>query len=118
MTNYYVNPRELYYETIVSQALGSRTKKLDKMLMLINDGVNRKFTYFNEDDRYDCMAEGIGTLLMNWYLFDAEKSDNPFPYFTEISKRAHTNGLRQMYGQKGMYDDQAKIYSLTSITTL
>ena len=107
----YVNNRKLYYETIVSKALGKPTADLNHMLMLMAVNSMKKFTYYNEDDYNDCYGEAVIHILKNWHMFDPTKSDNPFAYFTEIIKRGATAGLNIIYKQKGL-EVKAKILSL------
>ena len=67
----YINNKKLYYEVIISQALGRKTLKLDKMLILIADNVITKFKYYDEFLKEDCYAEGVYVLFKNWHTFNS-----------------------------------------------
>ena len=89
LENKYVDNRTMMYEMIVSKAQGEMTRELLKMSMKIVKGVNKKFSYNNEDDRGDVIAYSYEVIIKNWMHFDEEKFDNPFSYISEIVKRAH-----------------------------
>lgn len=111
----YVEYKDMNYEMIISLAQGKITRKLMDMFILTNKRVNRKFFYKNELDRQDVMQFSICRLLEQWYNCDMDKTDNCFPYVTEIIKRAHafhynelmigrSNISIQQYGEFGLYD--------------
>lgn len=111
----YVEYKDMNYEMIISLAQGKITRKLMDMFILTNKKVNRKFFYKNELDRQDVLQYSICVLLEQWHNCDMNKTDNCFPYITEIIKRAHAfqynilikgrdNISIQQYGEFGLYD--------------
>lgn len=93
----YLNTKELYKEIIVSKAMGQLTPKSKEYFYLIVKNISKKFRYANEDDRLDCESEAIIQLLKNWYLFDEEKGDNAFAYYSEVCKRGFAKGFNSIH---------------------
>jgi hypothetical protein len=93
----YLNTRDLYKEIIVSKGLGELTPKSKEYFYLLVKNISKKFLYSNIDDRSDCEGEAIIQLLKNWYLFDENKSENVFAYYTEVCKRGFAKGFNQLY---------------------
>ena len=112
---YYLSPKKLYKEILISKALGALTPKAQNMLILLADKTIKKFTYYNPDDRFDCYQQGLYDLFKNWYLFNEGKSENAFAYLTEIFKRGATQGLNKIHKKKGSVDKSIKVYSIDSI---
>jgi hypothetical protein len=94
-TNYADN-KTLTSELIVSLALGKLTIKAQNMLILMNKNLSRKFKYRNEDDRQDCISEGLYQVFKNWHNFDPDRSDNAFAYISEIIKRGQAQGFNRI----------------------
>jgi hypothetical protein len=93
----YLNGRDLYYEIIVSKEIGKLTPKAEKMLILLGKNIIKKFRYYDEKDRDDCLSEAYYQLFKNWHLFDENKTDNAFAYFSEIFKRGLASGYKGIY---------------------
>jgi hypothetical protein len=92
----YISNKELYMEIIVSKAQGKLTRKAEKMIILIGNNVIRKFYYQNLDDRSDCLNNGLYQAFRNWMMFEENKTQNPFGYFTEIIKRGIAGGWKEV----------------------
>ena len=97
MKKMYLNNLHLYKEIIVSKAMGKLTKNAEKMLIAIGKNAIKKFYYYNPEDKYDCMQNGMMMMFKFWYNFDEVKSTNPFSYFTEIFKRGAAAGYNELY---------------------
>lgn len=97
----YLNDIELKYEILISQAKGKLTTKGQSMLIRIGEEIIKKFSYRNEDDRYDCQMNGIYQMLTNWKKFNCEKYDSALPYFSEVAKRGIAAQLAQLKGKQG-----------------
>jgi hypothetical protein len=93
----YLSNKELYKEIIISKAMGKLTKEAEKMLHLLGKNIMRKFHYNNPDDYKDCLSEGMYQLYKNWMLFDENKTENAFAYFTEVFKRGVGQGFNRLY---------------------
>lgn len=116
---YFVDPRRLYVEIIISKALGELTPNAQKYLLIMCKGVNSKFSYYNENYelQHDCYAEGVVGVFTNYHSFDEEKTENAFAYLTEIIKRANAKAFNEFYSQKGVKpgEEKFKILSLDSL---
>lgn len=91
----YLSNRDLYREIIVSKAMGKLTPSAQKMLILLGKNLIKRFSYKDEDDKFDCLQSSYLDVFQNWYNFDEEKGDNCFAYFTEIFKRGMAKGWNQ-----------------------
>lgn len=108
----YISNKELYVEIMISKAKGYLTKRAEEMLKLLADRVILKMRYQNDDDMMDCYQTGLLDLFTNWYLFNEKKSTaGPFPYYTEIFKRALCRSYNQLHNKR---NDDIKILSLDS----
>lgn len=92
-----INNKELLYEIIISKGKGKLTKNAEQMLITLAVKLNRRFVYWNPDDRQDCLQNAIYTLLIQWHKFDETKNTNCFSYFTEIAKRAMAMQLNDIH---------------------
>ena len=83
----YITNKELYYEVIVSKAKGQCSEKLaNYFVKLANKLITTKL--WNPHLYQDMEQDIVLRLLESYYLFNEEKGNNPFAYFTEIAKRA------------------------------
>jgi len=103
---HYVNEIEMRYEVILSKGKGTLTPKLEKMLILIVEGVAKKmFHRYNDDDmRYDVKMGAILTLFSNWKNIDMKKYELVLPYYTEIVKRGFTYNYNKLRQKRQGYD--------------
>lgn len=111
----YLSNNKLYYEIMVSKAKGNLTRKAENMLALLAERTISKFSYLNEDDKFDCYQSGLLDLFDNWYNFNEDKGRNSFAYYTEVFKRGVAKGLNKLYKMKGAKDDKIQIFSLSSL---
>jgi hypothetical protein len=113
----YVEDNDLWYEIVLSKGKGYLTKKAEKMLILIAQKVMKKLErrYNSEDDKLDCLQQGILHLLSKWNGFDERKFPKALPYFSEIAKRGMADGLGLIHNKKFHKNDKdSKIISLDS----
>jgi len=103
---------ELQYELIISKGKGSLTKRGEELIIILANELIKKFEYFNEDDRYDCLNEGIYSMLNKWSSFNEVKYDNAFSYMTEIGKRGMAKGMNDL---RGKYYSYTYVPKMTSI---
>lgn len=112
----YLSNKELYVEIIISKAQGKLTRGAQGMLELLANKTIKKMKYWNSDDRLDCLQSGLLDMFANWYNFNAEKSRNPFAYFTEVFKRGIAKEWNNLYKRKGAdVNNPVKIFSIDSI---
>lgn len=111
---HYITNTELYYEIVVSKALGRLTPKAEKMLYLLGKNIIKKFYYANPDDRQDSLQLAYLDVFSNWYNFDEGKGTNVFSYYSEILKRGCAKSWNQLKKQKGTNGVYVKMVSLDS----
>jgi hypothetical protein len=111
----YVEDNDLWYEIVLSKGKGYLTKKAERMLILIAQKTIKKLErkYNTEDDKIDCLQQGILHLLSKWNGFDERKFPKALPYFTEIFKRGCADGLGLIKNKKFHKNDrEMKVISL------
>lgn len=108
----YLKPKEFYKEIVQSQKDDMLTKRAEEMLILLANRTIKKKTYKNVADKEDCLQTGLMIMFTNWRCFDPDRATNPFPYFTEIFKRAMAKGYNDLYKKKG--DPNAVCLSIES----
>lgn len=113
----YINDVEFTYEMILSKGLGKLTPKAESMLIRISNELITRFRYNNYDDLYDCKMNGLYNMLLNWKLYDHNRYDKAFPYFTEICKRGIAQGLN-IITNKDNNDYFRSYISLGSVYTI
>jgi hypothetical protein len=108
----YLNNKDLFNEVVKSLRQNKPTEKLEKMLILLVDRINKKFYYANKQDSEDCKQYAYYTIFLQWNKFNPRIGNNVFAYYSEIIKRAHAQQWSMLYKQKGLNDNKAKILSL------
>jgi len=111
----FLDDDELFYEIVLSKGQGFLTKKAERMFILIGENMIRtkNTMYKSQDDKYDCMSQGILMMFQNWRAFNEKKYSSAFPYFSEIFKRGMTSGFNQII-QKKNNQEPPKMISLDS----
>jgi hypothetical protein len=99
MANYVKNP-DLLRVVAESKEKGELTPETIKMFTLMIEGITKKMSYKNPDDKADCMAFAMEDLCRYWNRFDPEKSNNPFAYFTQIAKNGMAKGWKKIHPPK------------------
>lgn len=89
----YVDDVELTYELIISGGKGKLSPKAQIMLIKISNEMIKRFTYIDDDIKYDCKMTGLLAMFENWHRFNYERYDKSFPYFSELFKRGIAKGL-------------------------
>ena len=102
----YLDDDRLYYEIVLSKGKGKLTRKAEKMLILIGTKTitKKERSYKSQDDRNDCLQQGLFMMFQNWKNFNEKRYKNALPYFTEIFKRAMAQGLKDIYNIKNNKD--------------
>lgn len=111
----YLNDVDLFYEIVLSKGKGYLTEKAKRYIVLIGENAIRRklHSYRSEDDKMDCLQNGILIMLENWHNFNEKKYKTSMPYFTEVFKRGTAAGFNEIYAKKRHTDD-VKWYSLDS----
>ncbi len=100
-TQTHIDKNELYYEIVVSQGLGRLTNRAKKLIVLLAQKAIRRMSYYNPDDRADCLQTGLMIMFSNWQNFNRERFSDAFSYFTEIFKRAIAQGFNEIHRKRG-----------------
>ena len=100
MAKDYVKNSDLLEAVVESKKLGKLTPGTIDMFKLMIEGISKKMSYKNPDDRDDCMSFAMEDLCKYWNRFDPEKSNNPFAYFTQIAKHGFAKGWKKLHPPK------------------
>jgi hypothetical protein len=112
----YLDKDQLYREIVISKAKGKLTRKCEQMLILLANRTVDKMNYRDKNDRNDCLQTALLDIFSNWYLFNEDIFDNPFAYFTELTKRGLARGYNTLFVKKGEDSDYTvKVYSINSL---
>jgi len=95
----YIDRKELYNEILLSKEQNKLTKRSEELFILLAKETIKKMTYKNPDDRKDCLQEGLLVLFTRWHNFNPDISTNAFAYYTEIFKRALTQGFHKIHNK-------------------
>jgi len=97
---FYVDNDELLRELIISKENNELTKRAIEIFLLMVDRISRTQSYKYEEDREDCMAFAIENICMQWKMFDSNKSDEVFAYFTSLIMNGLKQGWNKLYKEK------------------
>lgn len=96
----YVKNSDLMKAVVESKERGSLTPRTIEMFYLMINGISKKMSYKNPEDKEDCMAFAMEDLCKYWDRFDPEKSNNPFAYYTQIAKHGFAKGWKKIHPPK------------------
>jgi hypothetical protein len=115
MSNY-LEDTDLLYEIILSKGKGYLTRRCQNYFIIIGENIIRKKERFykTEDDKFDCLQQGLLHLFSNWQNFNEKKYSSALPYITEIFKRGIADGINELYNRKSYQKDNIKIISINS----
>lgn len=94
---YYVSPKELYDEMLISKANDELTPRAVSFLIKIANEQVRKLQFKYEDDKKDVIAFAIMDFLSYWRGFDPNVSQNAFSYFTQMIKNGYAKGYKKLH---------------------
>lgn len=112
MSKKYISNKQFMGEVIISKNIGKRTPDLEKMMFILGKNVIRKMSYKDEEQRKDCLMSGILRLLEKWDMFDEEKYDNAFAFYTEIFKRGIAAEFNRLNNKDNLTGEYRKLMSL------
>lgn len=84
----YINNADLLKELEISNSQGKMSNNLTKMLMMLTHRFAMKGRFANYTYNEDMQAFALLTIVKVWKGFNAQKSNNPFAYFTQTIKHA------------------------------
>jgi DNA-directed RNA polymerase specialized sigma subunit len=96
----YVKNADLLRVVVESKEKGQLTPEAIKMFSLMIEGITKKMSYKDPEDKADCMAFAMEDLIKYWNRFDPAKSNNPFAYFTQIAKNGMAKGWKKIHPPK------------------
>lgn len=92
----FLNNPDLMEQIRLSKAEGKMSDTLAKMCVTLVDKYamhpNYANIYYNKEDM---IAHAYFTLFKSWHYFNPDKSNNPFAYYTQITKHAFYEYLRK-----------------------
>lgn len=92
----YVNNKEFLDEMIKSKEQDKLTNEAIEMIQKIAERAINNLGYKYEEDREDGIATAVYKCLLYWRAFNAEKSNNPFSYFTQACKNAYVESFNKL----------------------
>lgn len=107
----YVKNSDLMRAILESKEKGSLTPETVNMFYLMIQGISKKMSYRDPEDKEDCMAFAMEDLCKYWNRFDPAKSNNPFAYYTQIAKNGFAKGWKKIHPPKS-----PKMVSFSRIT--
>ena len=96
----YVKNADLMRAILESKEKGVLTPETISMFYLMINGISKKMSYKDPEDKEDCMTFAMEDLCKYWNRFDPAKSNNPFAYYTQIAKNGFAKGWKKIHPPK------------------
>lgn len=93
--NYYVRNKDLLPEIIKCRDRGKISEYLGEMLLLIVNNYARRSNWSNYTYKDDMKGHAMVHLTNAALKFDPKRSQNPFAYYTQVTKNAFIQILKQ-----------------------
>jgi hypothetical protein len=106
---HYVRNKDLLPEIIKCKEKGEISNELGRMLLLIVNNYARKGNWANYTYRDDMKGHAMVHLTNAALKFDPSRSNNPFAYYTQVTKNAFIQVLKQERKHRNIRD--AKLMS-------
>jgi len=84
----YIDAEELRKNFLISEGKGYIIPEFKRQLTQIVEDVLKKYRMTSELDRKILCWSSLKDVCVFWIHINPKKYDNPFPYFTEITKRS------------------------------
>lgn len=110
--NYLSNKRILQVLESSHEA-GKCTDELAEIFILLANKLSTSYRFCGYSYKDIMISEAVYTMLKYWDKFDAEKSNNPFSYFTMISWNSFLVIMRK---ERKQVDIRDKIYNVHGMT--
>ena len=111
-SNYIKKPRKLSYlsnkvlleEIAISRQMNRPTYNLAKAFMLLVKRYATRANWIGYSYNDDMQSNALLALCKGWHNFNADRSDNPFAYFTTIVQNAFTAHLNNEHKLRDIRD--------------
>ena len=100
----YLNNKDLLLEVAASKDIGEMTPKFAHMLTTLCARYGSKGNYSGYSYNDDMQAYAMMALCHSWKNFNAEKSQNPFAYYTQCIKSSFAQFLNSEKKQRTTRD--------------
>lgn len=100
----YLNNHDMLIEVQLSKDKGQMTDTLCHMLMTLCERYSKKSNFANYSYIDDMRGYALLNICKIWSSFDAEKSNNPFSYYTQSIKNSFVQFLNQEKKQRHVRD--------------
>ncbi len=100
----YLNNKELLAALKQSNERGKMTDELAVMLHRLCERYSTRGNFVNYSYREDMVGYALLMLVRTWKSFDAEKSNNPFAFFTQCVKNSFIQFLNQEKRHRDLRD--------------
>lgn len=101
-----VNNKELRNEILKSKEQGELTNRAIEILQHLVEGAINKMNYDDPRDEADCLQSGLIDVMVKWYKYEPEVSDNAFAFFTQIAKNGFNKQFNEIRKRKGLKKGQ------------
>jgi DNA-directed RNA polymerase specialized sigma24 family protein len=107
---YYIKKEILMRVIKESRAQDQLTNEAVNIFLRMAKELSRVLKYKFEDDREDCIQEGLVSVLKYWRNFDINHPNcNPFAYFTQILKHGMAKGFKDLQRSGNKQMDKVEI---------
>jgi len=91
----YLSNKQMFAEIIECQRVGKISDKLGKMFLLISRHFSTKNNFTGYSYKKDMISAGVVSCCVAFPKFDAQKSTNPFAYFSQVVFNAFLQTLNK-----------------------
>jgi hypothetical protein len=102
---HYVTNAELMVAIAEDKKTGVLSNTLAKMLYMIAERYSYSPSFARYSFREDMVSVAVINLCANWHKFDADKSDNPFSFFTTSCYRSFLQYLAEEKKHRTIRDE-------------
>lgn len=103
-TKNYINNADLLIQLALSNEQGQMTNELVKMFQTLCDRYGAKANFGGYSYIEDMKAYAMYMLVRTWRAFKAEKSQNPFAFFTQCIKHSFIQCLNKERNERDIRD--------------
>lgn len=100
----YLNNVDLLADIKESKKQGKLSNQLSLKFILLVDKVSRQYNFSDYTFLEDMKGNAILKLVEKWHMFDPEKGDNPFSYFTQLVNNQFKKELISEKYQRDVYN--------------
>lgn len=89
----YVSNKELLKEIIESKEQDELTPRAVEIICKMANELSKVLKYKYIEDKEDCVAAGIADVIKHWRVFDPNRSENAFAFYSQVIK----NGMAKTW---------------------